>query len=358
MTDSTGQPVPNGAYTLTVSSTQNGATALPWSTTAATGAAMGSIDALAPGGRQVSVRGWAAMGDTAASVQVEVTVDGAVRASQTASLPRPDVAAAFPAYGPAHGYAITASGVEAGSRSVCVRVIDPATGARTTLACGTIEVGSASALPLPSGPPIGNFESAVPRLGGLTVTGWVLDPDTVEPVPTQVWVDGALRAFAPADQPRADIDSAFAGYGANHGYRIDVDVAPGQRTVCVAAANVGGSGGSSWPCRLVNVPGGSPFGNPERIAAGPGSVTAEGWAIDPDTTGPVPVQLWVDGTLRAFLPADRVRPDVGAAFPLYGPNHGFSVTVPVSPGPHRVCVALSNTGAGVDVLLGCTLVSS
>jgi hypothetical protein len=84
-----------------------------------------------------------------------------------------------------------------------------------------------------------------------------------------------------------------------------------------------------------------------------GGAVVSGWAIDPDGTGPVPIQVWVDGVLRAYLLAADSRPDVGAAFPAYGANHGFRVQIPLSPGLRSICVAVNNAGAGVDSGLGC-----
>ena len=77
-----------------------------------------------------------------------------------------------------------------------------------------------------------------------------------------------------------------------------------------------------------------------------------GWAIDPDTTSPIFLWVTVDGVGR-HVQAAASRPDVGAAHPAYGDNHGFSVSIAASPGSHRVCVTAANVSIGKHTSLGC-----
>jgi hypothetical protein len=49
------------------------------------------------------------------------------------------------------------------------------------------------------------------------------------------------------------------------------------------------------------------------------------------------VHVYVDG-VASVVTADRLRPDVGAAFPAAGSAHGFVWSGPASPGAHRVCL--------------------
>lgn len=55
------------------------------------------------------------------------------------------------------------------------------------------------------------------------------------------------------------------------------------------------------------LPSGGPIGRVEAVVAAPGSVTASGWAIDPDTTGPIIVQMYVDGSQYTMDWADLAR---------------------------------------------------
>ena len=90
-----------------------------------------------------------------------------------------------------------------------------------------------------------------------------------------------------------------------------------------------------------------------------GRVAVAGWAIDPDTASPTDVHVYVDGTLAVVGPANQTRPDVGIAYPLYGPNHGFSISAPISRGRHEVCVYAINQGPGTENrLLACRTVTA
>ncbi len=85
------------------------------------------------------------------------------------------------------------------------------------------------------------------------------------------------------------------------------------------------------------------------------SVTIAGWAWDQDTpTTPIDVHIYIDDQGMAVR-ADGNRPDVAAARPAAGPNHGFVATVNVAPGSHRVCsYGINAPGTdGDNVLLGC-----
>jgi hypothetical protein len=72
------------------------------------------------------------------------------------------------------------------------------------------------------------------------------------------------------------------------------------------------------------------------------------------------VTLTVDGTASFNLGAANVnRPDVGAAYPASGPNHGYDKVVAyATPGTHQVCAkALNAAGLGLTVELGCKTVT-
>ena len=79
-----------------------------------------------------------------------------------------------------------------------------------------------------------------------------------------------------------------------------------------------------------------------------------GWAIDPDTTAPISVHVYVDSIGEATT-AGLGRPDVGAVFP-YGAEHGFAHSMAASAGSHTVCVYAINNGQGGHALLGCKAV--
>jgi hypothetical protein len=103
----------------------------------------------------------------------------------------------------------------------------------------------------------------------------------------------------------------------------------------------------------VTVPTSDPFGQLDSTSTGPSTVTASGWAIDPDTSSPIMVQMYVDGLANSLTWADQPRPDVGAVYPQAGPNHGYSATMSTTPGRHTVCLYAINTGPGTSRQLGC-----
>jgi hypothetical protein len=88
-------------------------------------------------------------------------------------------------------------------------------------------------------------------------------------------------------------------------------------------------------------------------------IGVSGWAVDPDTADMIAVHVYVDGKLRGEFPANTSRPDIAAILPAYGDQHGFDVTVSVSPGRHDVCAFAINVGApAVNPSLGCLSVDT
>lgn len=93
----------------------------------------------------VRVVGWVHDPDTTAPIDVHVHVDGVPVAARRADRPRPDVVAAVPGAGPAHGFDLTLA-LAAGLRRVCVYGINVGAGT------GNPEVGCAHTVVPPDGP--------------------------------------------------------------------------------------------------------------------------------------------------------------------------------------------------------------
>jgi hypothetical protein len=317
-----------------------------------TGNPVGNFEfATLTGPRTVAVRGWALDPDTASAIGIRVEVNGVTTSSGTADTPRPDVGAAFPGYGDNHGYN-TSLTLATGSNRICLIAINSGPGANTSLGCRTVF--------LATGNPFGAVDAASiagPR--AIQVRGWTIDPDTAAPVAIHVYVDGRWGGAFTANVARPDVGRAFPGYGDNHGFNASLSASPGPRQVCVYAINVGaGSTNPLLGCRTVTVLSGVPFGNLESVSAVTGGVRIRGWTIDPDTTAPVAIHVYVDGRWGGAFTANVARPDVGRAFPGYGDNHGFNASLSASPGPRQVCVYAINVGAGsTNPLLGCRSVS-
>jgi hypothetical protein len=214
--------------------------------------------------------------------------------------------------------------------------------------------------------PIGSLDSVtVPGPGTVRATGWTIDPDTTSAIGAHVYVDGQFRSSVTANASRPDVGAVFAGFGDNHGFSADVGgLERGNHQVCVWAINAGGTPGTHTllGCRTAFVSYGvTPMGAYDSaVSAGAGAVRLRGWAIDPEVTGPVEVHVYVDWAYRGASTAGSSRPDVGAAFPGYGDDHGFDVTVgSIAAGTRDVCAfALNAPGTwGGNLFLGCRRVT-
>jgi hypothetical protein len=96
-----------------------------------------------------------------------------------------------------------------------------------------------------------------------------------------------------------------------------------------------------------------PFGF-VSASGGADSLTVDGWAADPESTAPIDVHVYIDGSIAVMRTADLPRPDVQAAVPGTGPRTGYSITVPALAGTREVCVYAINVGlGGVNPKLAC-----
>jgi hypothetical protein len=65
------------------------------------------------------VTGWAIAPASTASITVDLYVDGKYVSTVAADGPRPDVGAAWPAYGAAHGFSVALPALSSGRHTVC-----------------------------------------------------------------------------------------------------------------------------------------------------------------------------------------------------------------------------------------------
>jgi hypothetical protein len=262
----------------------------------------------------------------------------------TADGDRADFAAAYPLYGSKHGYSEVVP-ITPGTHNVCVYAIDIAgQGANRLISCRTVTAYAGS--------PFGVVDSVTASPGSYTVSGWTFDPDSTASTPVHVYVDNSGTAFT-ANTSRPDIAAAYPGYGDLHGYSVTVPATPGVHNVCAYGIDIAGTGANrQLGCKQVAGMSGNPVGVVDSIVASGGTITASGWAYDPDTAQAIPVHVYVDSSGYPFT-ANGSRPDVGAIYPAYGANHGYSVSVPAAAGTHNVCVYGINIGPGGNQLLSC-----
>ncbi|MDD7945111.1 hypothetical protein PUW79_10765 [Microbacterium sp. NE2HP2] len=99
---------------------------------------IGSFEGVIVDGRSARAVGWALDPDTPASIPVHLYVGSAGRA-YVASVARPDVSAAFPGYGAAHGFDEKID-LSPGRNDVCAYAINTGPGGNTLLGCRSVDV--------------------------------------------------------------------------------------------------------------------------------------------------------------------------------------------------------------------------
>jgi hypothetical protein len=204
--------------------------------------------------------------------------------------------------------------------------------------------------------PTASVTAAVQQGANAVVTGWASDPDTTAPITVRTTVDGKAAGSVVANGTGA----AHSG----HLFRASITVPSGKHTVCAIGVNTKyGSGDSAPSCTTVTMnldPYGA-FESVARAANGGSNIVAKGWAIDPETTDPINVQVSVDGTVST-VKANVSRPDVASAHPGAGALHGFLTNISelTTDGEHNVCVSAVNVGGGskATVPLGCKIVNA
>lgn len=291
---------------------------------------------------EVTVEGWTIDPDTASSLDVHVYVDGVGAATTLANVSRPDVGRNQPGFGDNHGIDVSFP-APAGAHNVCAYAINKDRGGNSLLGCQNVTVQSMS--------PFGGM-NVLTGDRTVIVQGWTIDPSTSDPVVVHVYVDDVQVGSPSAGVKRTDIERAFPGFGANHGIDFTTTIEPGDHEVCAYAINVGRGGNVLLGCRSVKVQDYSPFGGITAVPSA-GRATITGWTIDPDTTQPIAVHIYMDGVGVAISSANISRPDVGRAYPAFGANHGISLALSATPSSHTICAYGINVGPGANKLLGC-----
>lgn len=303
----------------------------------------------------IRLRGWAfdpAAPASSMAVHIYVTrPDGS-----TAGYPivatgnRPDVAAAYPGAGAAHGFTFEAKVEATGSYKSCVYLIR---------AAGPVLFGCQFFV-VTQDAPTGNLESAAVNLsavpGSLDVRGWAID-DIKPTRPTNVHLylqgpGGTVSTYVvPANQSRPDVGSAFPLAGANHGFSYSIPLrAQGQYRLCAYAIGtpIAGANNQTIGCSSVVFGPSLPLGAADSITpsgtSGARSVTVTGWALDnaaraASTEAHVYITAPDGRTTGTALTAAVPRLDVAQAYPGAGAPHGYSSTIPVgADGVYKVCI--------------------
>ncbi|WP_146242843.1 MULTISPECIES: hypothetical protein [unclassified Curtobacterium] len=104
----------------------------------------------------------------------------------------------------------------------------------------------------------------------------------------------------------------------------------------------------------------TPKGSFDTLTATSGGATARGWAWDPDQTSSTEVRLYDQTSGSKYLGSvttSIARSDVARAVAGAPANTGWSTTVSLAKGTHKVCAYAINQGGGSNPTLGCKSVT-
>lgn len=296
----------------------------------ATMAPQGAYDTLVPGvGGTLTATGWVVDLDVTGPSQIVLSSEGRTLTA-TADQSRPDVGAIYPDQGDNHGFWVQWGGFSPGWHEVCVAAVNRGNGENAWLGCRGATVPEASGRS-----PVADIAASSAGPGSIDVAGWASDPDG-GPVPVALTVDGEWRR----DVTGSTLSARLLG------------IPVGGHLVCAEVVNYGPGMNMRADCERVYVAGSSPIGRLESLGAGPNSISATGWAFDPETLDPIVVAMIIDGQWHTTW-ASRPRSDWMNLYPGWGNSHGMAIGVNVTKGTHWTCVAAMNVAGGGDTMLGC-----
>jgi cell wall-associated NlpC family hydrolase len=259
-----------------------------------------------------------------------------------------------------------ARSLTAGLSALCVSAL----AAITCLTVVAFAPNSGAAVPAHN--PRGAVDSLTYHGAVVSFKGWVADPDLTGTVRVVAVLDGTVVRSVLANQSRPDVARVFPKFGALRGFSGILRLPSGKHTLCLIAGDLGVGSDTRLRCTAPTVPAPSagalsltsskkPIGNVEGFSYSPAShkLSVHGWALDPDTTNPIYVDLMVDGQSLGSAVAAASRPDVARTYPKYGLKHGFNYTLvaPITPGNYRLCAVAINTAAGGNTILPCKVLT-
>ena len=210
---------------------------------------IGYLDRIAPGPTTpLRAVGWALDPDATAPVTVHLYIDGRHLRSATADSTRLDVARVYPGYGTSHGFSVALPALSPGPHTACVFAINQLAGSQNTLlGCRGFTTAGAA--------PFGNVDTVATVDGRLSMVGWAIDADTVDPIAVHLWADGRYLGAGTANRLRPDVGRVYPAFGPNHGFAIPVDrLSPGTHQVCAYGINAGTVGPNPLlGCRTVRI---------------------------------------------------------------------------------------------------------
>jgi cell wall-associated NlpC family hydrolase len=239
-------------------------------------------------------------------------------------------------------------------------------------ALAALATGPAAAAPVPAHNPLGAVNSFTLNGAVASYTGWAADPDMSGRVRVVVTLDSTVVSSTLANRAWPGVATAYASLGANRGFAGSLTLPAGRRTVCLTIGDLGTGSDTRLACKVFTAPtAGSapavkaskkPIGIFESFtySAASRTISVRGWALDPDTRGPIYVDMMIDGQSLGSAVAGGSRPDIGTKYPLSGANHGFAYAMQavIGSGNHQLCaVAINATAGGNTILYYCKLLT-
>ncbi|TFC44946.1 hypothetical protein E3T26_03345 [Cryobacterium sp. TMT1-21] len=249
-------PVPAGNHTVCVyvqNVGQGSSISLGCRAVASTAAAVaggppkGAILGASGGAGGIALTGWAVDPDVLTqAVKVDIQVDSQwLMWNADQNYPTADTA--FPGAGAAHGFGGTIP-VPAGNHTICVYLQNVGQGSAVSLGCRSVSTTAAAGM---AGSPQGALQSVTGGVGGVSLTGWAVDPDILtQAVKVDVQIDSQWVLLT-ADQANPAAESQVPGSGTNHGFASTIPAKAGNHTVCVYLQNVGAGSATSLGCRAI-----------------------------------------------------------------------------------------------------------
>ena len=183
----------------------------------------GAVERLYDSGGAIRLQGWAVDQLDYGQTLVRTYLDGAVIADADAVLTRADVAAAYPAFGPDHGFDVEFA-VAPGMHLICVYAIDRTNGRGHFIGLGEVDVAG----------PAGAIDLVEPLGGGVVrVSGWAVDASQpgVNPL-VRFRVDGQPLTRITTSSPRDDVAASVPGASSAAGFTTDLNVGAGSHQIC------------------------------------------------------------------------------------------------------------------------------
>jgi hypothetical protein len=301
----------------------------------------GALEAVTPSPKGFRITGWAFDPNTTEPVMLHVYANGQVVQWTTADVFRQDVADAVIGAGPRHGFD-TEIAVPEGQYTVTVYAINQGDGSEHPI------IGSA---PVGVGAPFGWFDAqAGPDY--VRLIGWMIDPDSPGgAADVHVWIDGAFAGAWKANVFRNDVAANYKDFGGEHGFDLQIPLGTGEHRVQVWMINDLGADQPVLLGERTIAIGGAAVGALEGAYRSPNGVRVVGWAVDPDSTEPLDIHVYVDGAFAGSRFADGDRPDVAALYPEFGAHHGYDIEVPANPGTRQITVYAIGRGGGAPYSL-------